>query len=427
MISATQAGIEAVFREESGRILAGLMLTAGSMDRAEDALQEALAQALTVWPEQGTPANPAAWLTTVARRKLIDQIRRRRTRQEKLEQLRYQIELNASLPAPDEIGGTAAEDTTFPDERLRLIFTCCHPALDREAQVALTLRTLGGLTTWEIAKAFLVPEATLAQRIVRAKRRLTEQHIPYEVPQAEQLEERVAAVRAVIYLIFNEGYAAAAGDNLLRLDLCREAIRLARLLQQLQPAPETAGLLALLLLQHSRAAARVRGTGDAAELVTLEEQDRALWDQALIAEGVALLETTLRASARREVGSPVGPYLIQAAIAALHAQAPSPAATDWAQIAALYERLQALDPSPVIALNQAVAQAMAYGPEAGLERMRQLQGLDNYYLLHAARADLLRRLARPLEAAPHYQRALELATNAAERGYLERRLRECGA
>lgn len=427
MISATQAGIEAVFREESGRILAGLILVAGSFDRAEDALQEALAQALTVWPAQGAPANPAAWLTTVARHKLIDQMRRRRVRQEKLEQLRYQVELTSTAPAPDEVGGVAEDDAHFPDERLRLIFTCCHPALERDAQVALTLRTLGGLTSWEIAKAFLVPEATLAQRIVRAKRRIAEQHIPYAVPPPEALEERAAAVQAVIYLIFNEGYAAAAGDNLLRLDLCREAIRLARLLAQLLPTPENAGLLALLLLQHSRAAARVRGSGEAAELVTLEEQDRGLWDRGLIAEGVELLESTLRAGARREAGAAVGPYLIQAAIAALHAQTATPEATDWAQIAALYERLQALDPSPVIALNQAAAVAMAYGPEAGLERMAELPGLENYYLLHAARADLLRRLGRQGEAAPQYRRAIELATNATERGYLERRLRECEA
>jgi RNA polymerase sigma-70 factor (ECF subfamily) len=410
-MSDIRSAAESVFREESGRIIASLIRISGSFDRAEEALQEAFAAALASWPAKGIPNNPAAWIMTTAHHRLIDASRKERTRREKQGSLQYEAELADPTPAA-EFEQTAMD---FPDERLRLIFTCCHPALNEEAQVALTLRTLGGLSTAEIAKAFLVPEPTLAQRLVRAKRKIQEARIPYEVPPAERLPERLTSVRAVIYLIFNEGYAASSGAELVRNDLCSEAIRLARLLCKLIPhGAENIGLLALMVLQDSRRNARaING-----RLITLEEQDRSLWDQAAISEGLALVDSAL------SLGS-IGPYQLQAAIAALHAGASTPDDTDWPQIAALYERLLRLNPSPVIALNHAVAIAMSGAIEEGLQRIDDLGRtavLRQYYLLHAARADLLRRLNRFSEAAAAYERAISLATNQIEREFLQRRL-----
>jgi len=389
-----------------------LIRISGSFDRAEEALQEAFAAALASWPEKGLPQNGAAWIMAAAHRKLIDVVRRDNTRREKQDSLRYAAELAGTLPGPD----LEEASMQFPDDRLRLIFTCCHPALNQPAQVALTLRTLGGLSTSEIAKAFLLPEPALAQRIVRAKRKIQDAQIPYEVPPANRLPERLLPVQAVIYLIFNEGYTAASGDRLVRTDLCSEAIRLGRVLCELMPGEaENLALLALMLVHDSRRDARVRG----GELVTLEEQDRSLWDQAAIAEGLGLLDQALRFGA-------AGPYQLQAAIAALHAQAKAAGDTDWPQIAALYERLLEWNPSRVIALNHAVAIAISVGFEEGLKRIDELGvsgELDDYYLFHAARADLLRRLHRPSEAAEAYRRALALATNRIERDFLEGRLR----
>ena len=408
-----RSAAEAVFRQESGRILASLIRISGSFDRAEEALQEAFAAALASWEQKGVPENCPAWIMTAAHHKLIDAIRREHTRRDKQDSLRYAAELAGSL-SPSHLEDTAMH---FPDDRLRLIFTCCHPALNQEAQIALTLRTLGGLSTAEIAKAFLAPEATLAQRIVRAKRKIQQAHIPYEVPGPNRLAERLTSVKTVIYLIFNEGYAAASGDQLVRTDLCSEAIRLGRMLCELMPAePENLALLALMLLQDSRREARVRD----GQLVTLEEQDRSLWDQAAIAEGLRLVDKAFSFGR-------LGPYQLQAAIAALHAEAKAPEETDWPQIAALYERLLESNPSRVIALNHAVAVAMSVGLEQGLARIDALAAsgeLNDYYLFHAARADILRRLNRPMEAATAYRRALALATNRIERKYLERRLLE---
>jgi RNA polymerase sigma-70 factor (ECF subfamily) len=403
--------VEAVFRDESGRITATLIRISGSFDRAEEALQEAFAAALASWPTKGIPQNPAAWITAIAQRKLIDQSRRERTRREKQDSLLYETEAfrGADSLDPDETS------MRFPDDRLRLIFTCCHPALNQEAQIALTLRTLGGLTTPEIAKAFLLPEPTLAQRLVRAKRKIQEARIPYEVPAADRLPERLASVQAVIYLIFNEGYSASSGGELVRKDLCAEAIRLGRMLRELLPSePENLGLLALMLLQDSRRDARVRGS----QLITLEEQDRSLWDQNEIAEGLELVEKALR------IG-PLGAYQLQAAIAALHAQAKTPADTDWHEISALYEELLRFNASPVVALNHAVAVAMSVGFEQGLKRIDALGlsgELDQYYLFHAARADLLLRMHRPRDSAKAYRRALALATNPVEQEFLKGRL-----
>jgi RNA polymerase sigma-70 factor, ECF subfamily len=405
---------ESVFREESGRIIATLIRISGSFDRAEEAMQEAFASALASWPEKGVPQNPGAWITTAAHRKLIDQSRREKTRQEKQDSLRYETE---TLAAPNSCESDEAF-MHFQDDRLRLIFTCCHPALRPEAQVPLTLKTLGGLTTTEIAKAFLISEATVAQRIVRAKRKIEEAGISYEVPSPDRLPERLASVQAVIYLIFNEGYIATAGDRLIRTDLCGEAIRLARVLCELLPnEPENLGLLALMVLHDSRRDARVNHAG---ELVPLEEQDRSLWHRGQIYEGLQLVEQALRKGC-------VGPFQLQAAIAAVHAEARTPGETDWRQIAALYGELGRRHPSPVVCLNHAVAIAMSEGLERGLTLIDQLGSrdeLESYYLYHSARADILRRLRRRDEALQEYRRAIDLTTNAVEQQYLRRRMSE---
>ncbi len=406
-----------VFRQESGRVLAALISSLGDFDLAEDALQDALIVALDRWPDEDVPRNPGAWITTVARRKAIDRLRRQKTCDEKLAILEGEFKQRGGDPAE----GNMEE---IPDERLKLIFTCCHPALVLEAQVALTLRTLGGLETAEIAKAFLVPVPTMAQRLVRAKRKIKKAGIPYRVPPARLLPERMEAVLAVLYLIFNEGYSATTGDALIRQDLCQEAIRLTQTLNELlgtdpelEEEPEALGLLALMLLHDARRAARTSADG---RLILLEEQDRVLWDQAQISEGVQILDLAL--TMRRP-----GPYQIQAAIAALHAQAATPAETDWPQIALLYNALARHQPSPVVALNQAVAVAMAEGPVRGLAMLDELENsgqLADYYLVHAARADLLRRAGWHEEAAESYAVALELAQNNVEKDYLRGRLKE---
>jgi RNA polymerase sigma-70 factor (ECF subfamily) len=406
--------IENVFREEAGRIMATLIRLSGSFDLAEEATQEAFASALVHWKRSGIPQKPGAWLTTVAHRKLLDSVRREKTRNDKQPELLYE---SRSSEQPDETW-LVDKAVEYPDDRLRLIFTCCHPALNRDAQVALTLRTLGGLTTPEIARAFLVPEPTMAQRLVRAKSKIRLARIPYEVPRRELLPERLASVQAVIYLVFNEGYAATAGGNLIRKDLCAEAIRLGRVLRELMPdEPENLGLLALMLLQDSRRDTRINSRG---ELVTLEEQDRSRWDHRQIAEGLNLVEQAIRLAR-------VGPYQLQAAIASVHAQARVAAETDWNAVVALYERLVQLSPSAIVALNHAVAVAMDEGLERGLELIEEAGSsgqLDDYYLFHAARADLLRRLGRGEEASEAYRRAIALTTNQVEQQYLRRRLGE---
>ena len=385
-------------------------------------MHEAFVAAAATWEQDGPPRNPGAWLTTVAQRKLLDAVRRDKTRTEKQPELEYE---QARLQPFAEPAAAAMEEVVevveYPDDRLRLIFTCCHPSLSRDAQVALTLRTLGGLTTTEIAHAFLLPETTLAQRLVRAKQKIRLARIPYEIPALDRLDDRLAAVQAVVYLIFNEGYAASAGEQLVRNDLCSEAIRLGRVLCELLPdEPENIGLLALMLLQNSRRQARVNDRG---ELVTLEEQDRSLWNRAEIHEGLRLIESAL---AQRRTGR----YQLQAAIAAVHCEARSADETDWRQIVALYEELMRSSSSPVVALNHAAAVAMYQGPEQGLNLMesaRVRERLDNYYLYHAARADLLRRLNRPKEATEAYERALSLTTNIIEQNYIRRRIRETGS
>lgn len=420
-----QREIDQVYRQESGRILAALIASLHDFTLAEDALQDALVAALQQWPDSGVPHNAAAWLTTIARRKAIDRLRRESTLARKQETL-LALEQLAASETPDASDATEGAPP-FPDERLKLLFTCCHPALPLEARVALTLRTLGGLSTAEIAAAFLTPLPTMAQRLVRAQRKIRDAGIPYRAPPLPLLPERMEGVLAVLYLIFNEGYSSTSDDELIRQDLCAEAIRLTRVLVELiasEPElpddPETLGLLALMLLHSSRRAARIDAVGD---LVLLEEQDRTLWNWAEIVEGIELLDKALA------MHRP-GPYQIQAAISALHAEAPTPAETDWQQIALLYSRLATMTTSPVVELNAAVAVAMADGAEAGLallESQRLGEALAHYHLYHAARADLFRRAGRPTEAVASYREALRLCQNRIERRFLQRRLAELAA
>jgi RNA polymerase sigma-70 factor (ECF subfamily) len=395
------------FRQHNATALATLIRVLGDFDLAEDALQEAWIQASTHWGDC-PPANVVAWLVTTARRKALDRLRRDAVGKRKLAEAARE----APLAAEDEV---SLDAESIRDDRLRLIFTCCHPALTLETRVALTLRTLGGLTTAEIARAFVTDETTVAQRIVRAKRKIRDAGIPYRVPESEELPERLPSVLAVSYLVFNEGYSSTSSERLVRGDLCREAIRLSRQLAELMPAePEVLGLLALQLLHDSRREARQTESGD---MILLDDQDRSLWDAAEIREGSSLVERAL------SMGRP-GPYQVQAAIAAVHAGAASPADTRWGEIAELYSALIHFMPTPVVFLNRAVAYAMADGPEVGLRLMDEIPDLDGYHLFHSARADLLRRLGRAEESGVAYRRALELATNPVERRFLERRLAE---
>ena len=399
--------VDRLFRRESGRAVASLIRVLGDFDLAEEAVQEAFVVALERWPQEGTPANPGAWITRVARNRAIDRLRRERTLTEKRDVL---AGLEALRPPPED-----PEDfESIPDDRLALVFTCCHPALAPEARVALTLSSLAGLTRLEIARAFLVSESAMARRLSRAKAKIRDARIRYEVPDAERRPERLPSVLATLYLIFNEGYSATASDALVRRDLCAEAIRLARILRDVMPGePEVDGLLGLMLLHHSRRASRVDAAG---EMVLLADQDRSAWDRAAIGEGLDLV--------RRAVAAPPGAYALQAAIAAEHARAPTAELTDWPRILRLYEWLVWLSPSPVVELNRAVAVAMAETPEQGLKALERIEGLEGYLHLHSARADLLARAGRRQEAADSYRRAIALATNPVERSFLTRRLEE---
>jgi RNA polymerase sigma-70 factor (ECF subfamily) len=403
-----RAAVDEAFRTEWGRVVATLIRVTGDWDLAEECAQEAFAKALATWPRDGVPRRPGAWLTTTARNRALDKLRRGAAEANRLRELAVTTPGDEPSPEPDDV----------PDDRLRLMFTCCHPALPLEAQVALTLRTLAGLTTPEIARAFLVPEPTMAQRIVRAKRKIRNARIPYRVPPAELLPARTSGVLGVLYLLFNEGYSASAGADLVRQALTAEAIRLVRVVVRLLPdAPEAGGLLALMLFHDARRATR---TDDAGDLVTLADQDRSRWDRALIDEGVSVLDSSLT------LGRP-GPYQLQAAIAACHATASRAEETDWARIARLYELVAKLNPSPVVELNRAVAVAMAEGPSAGLalaDALAEGGDLVGYHLLPATRADFLRRLERVEEAVAAYREALELAPTDAERRYLTRRIEE---
>lgn len=411
MISTVNTAVDDVYRADWGRIVATLIRSVGDFDVAEDAAQEAFAAAVKQWPNEGVPTSPAAWIIQTAKHKAVDRLRRQTRFQEKAES--YAQEQPTTTEQPE------LTDHEIPDDRLRLIFTCCHPGLAPESQVALTLRTLCGLETDEIARAFLVPATTMAQRLVRAKRKIRDAGIPYKIPDTSEIRQRLDAVLTVIYLVFNEGYASTHGERLLRTDLCAEAIRLARIVRVLlapYPPAEVTGLLALMLLHDSRRDARVDEAGD---LVVLEEQDRALFNQAQIAEALPLVS--------QAVASPAaGLYAVQAAIAAEHCKAQHSEQTDWRQIVELYDRLERLQPSPIVSLNRAVAVAMADGPKRGLRLIDDLMAsgeLDDYHLLHAARADLLRRSGSNREAAASYTRALELTSNDAERRFLEKRRR----
>ncbi len=443
--------LDSLYRVDSGRILATLIRLLGDFDLAEEAMHEAFAAALTLWPKSGVPSNPRPWLISTARFKAIDTLRRRARFDASQDELAHHIEAQSSAQGTHAHNSNENEEDTLEDDRLRLIFTCCHPSLAPEARVALTLREVCGLTTEEIAKAFLTTPRTLAQRIVRAKAKIREEQIPYEVPTPQEFPERLGAVLQVIYLVFNEGYSAAAGANVTRAELTGEAIRLGRLLTELhstglrlaerhlaerRPEPEgmsseimgseIVGLLALMLLQESRRAARTSPSG---ELILLENQNRALWNREQIAEGVALLEKALE---YQQKSRRFGPYTLQAAIAAVHAEAESVAAADWRQIVALYDQLLRIQPSPVVELNRSVAVAMRDGPEAGLaqidavlERCSGKQGdLANYYLAHSARADMYRRLGRTAEARSSYEKALALTQQEPERQFLQERIRQ---
>jgi RNA polymerase sigma factor (sigma-70 family) len=414
--STTHRTIETVFRIESARLIAGLARMVRDVGVAEELSQDALVAALEQWPKSGIPDNPGAWLMATAKHRALDRLRRGKMLERKHNELGYEIEVQQEETAA---AVETAMDDDFGDDLLRLMFTACHPVLSMEARVALTLRLLGGLTTPEIARAFLVPEPTVAQRIVRAKRTLTEARVPFEVPQTAERAERLAAVLGVIYLIFNEGYSATSGDEWMRPALCEDALRLGRILAELAPAePEVHGLVALMEIQASRAAARVNAGG---EPILLPDQDRALWDQLLIRRGLAGLERA------QGLGGALGPYALQAAIAACHARALTAAATDWARIAALYDALAQLSPSPVVELNRAVAFAMAYGPAAGLEIVETLTHeptLKHYHLLPSVRADFLAKLGRHEEAREEFERAAALARNARERKLLLQRAAE---
>lgn len=415
MLSETNAALQATYQSDWGRIVATLIRSFGDFDVAEEAAQDAFAAAVNQWPVEGVPKSPAAWIIQTAKHKAIDRLRRQTRFQEKIES--YALEIPTTTEQP------ALGDDEIPDDRLRLIFTCCHPALAPESQVALTLRTLCGLETDEIARAFLLSSATMAQRLVRAKRKIRDAGIPYKVPEADEIPARLDAVLTVIYLVFNEGYASTRGAQLLRGDLCTEAIRLARIVRMLMapyPPAEVTGLLALMLLHDSRRDARVDRAGD---LVVLEDQNRGLWDQNQIGEAVPLVRQAL-------IAPGAGPFTLQAAIAAEHCRAARAEDTNWPQIVTLYDRLQLLQPSPIVSLNRAVAIAMADGPERGLALIDALSAtreLDEYHLFHAARADLLRRIGSAQEAANSYARALELTHNESEKRFLEKQLRKVRA